>query len=423
MKVKTDIHWILNNLKSKASELSKKDFPLEIAHEARKFHMQIPGYRISPLKNLNNLARMFGVGGIWIKDEAERLELNSFKVLGGSFALYKFIQERLGLEGKELSYEFLVSKETKKRLGELTFASATDGNHGRGIAWAAGKLGHKCVIYVHSDTSSARIQAIRDYGATVKIIKGNYDNAVHQIVKDSEKNGWNVISDTSWDGYSTVPMWIMQGYTTMFLETQEQFSAQGMIKPSHIFVQAGVGALAASVIGFYHALFPGDAPICIVVEPDNAACLYESIQHNDGKPHNVTGSLNTIMAGLACGEPSPIAWNILKKTVDAFITCPDYLAAKGMRIYATPLNGDPFIVSGESGAVTLGALISILTEEGLGNLKTALKLDDKSQILLLNTEGNTDPVQFRQIIWEGSNPVPKEFFTDNREVNSNNQGK
>ncbi len=409
---KADITWEMNDLKGSAYEHATERISLEIGHEARNFHMQIPGYKISPLKNLNNLARMFGVGGIWIKDEAERLALNSFKVLGGSFALYKFIQKRLGMENTALSYSYLVSKEVKNKLGELTFASATDGNHGRGIAWAAGKLGHKCVIYVHSETTQARIQAIRDYGATVKIINGNYDDAVRQISEDAEKNGWIVISDTSWDGYTTIPLWIMQGYTTMLLETQEQFSAQGMIKPTHVFVQAGVGALAASVIGFYHSLFGDKAPTCIVVEPENAACLFKSIQEKDGKPHTVTGSLNTIMAGLACGEPSPLAWNILKETADAFISCPDYVAAKGMRIYATPLKGDPFIVSGESGAVTLGALIGILTEEGLKDLKEMLKLTDKSQILLINTEGNTDPVQFRQVIWEGANPVPKEYWTD-----------
>lgn len=413
--VKTDTMWIQSKKQKKDVTSSKKLFPLEVAHEAREFHTQIPGNSMSPLKNLNHLARMFGVGGIWIKDEAERLELNSFKVLGGSFALYKFIQKKLGLEGKALTYDFLISKEVKEKLGELTFSSATDGNHGRGIAWAAGKLGHKCVIYVHSETSNARIKAIRDYGATVKIIEGNYDDAVKQIVIDSDKNGWNVISDTSWDGYTTVPTWIMQGYTTMFLEAQEQFSAQGIIKPSHIFIQAGVGALAASIIGFYHSLFGEEAPVCVVVEPDKAACLYESAKCNDGSPHTVTGSLNTIMAGLACGEPSPIAWSVLKETADAFVVCPDYVAAKGMRIYATPLKDDPFIVSGESGAVTLGALISILSQEGLSELKSVLKLDNKSQILLINTEGNTDPMQFKQIIWEGSNPVPKEFWTSDRE--------
>ncbi len=409
---RVDIAWVQNRLKGSDTASVTEYFPLKTIHEARSFHMQIPGYRMSPLKNLNNLARMFGVGGIWIKDEAQRLELNSFKVLGGSFALYKYIQQKLGMEGKPLSYEYLVSDEVKKKLGVLTFASATDGNHGRGIAWAAGKLGHKCTIYVHSETSKARIEAIRDYGATVKIIDGNYDDAVRQIVVDAEKNGWIIISDTSWDGYTTVPLWIMQGYSTMLLEAQEQFSAQGIVKPTHIFIQAGVGALAASVIGFYNSLFGSEAPVCTVVEPENAACLYESMSIADGDPHPVKGALNTIMAGLACGEPSPIAWNILKKTADAFVSCPDYVAAKGMRIYATPLKGDPFIVSGESGAVTLGALIGILTEEGLSTLKEVLKLDEKSQILLINTEGNTDPVQFRQIIWEGSNPVPKEYWTD-----------
>jgi len=409
---RADIAWVQNKLKGTDYASLKEYFPLETIHEARSFHMQIPGYRMSPLKNLNNLARMFGVGGIWIKDEAQRLELNSFKVLGGSFSLYKYIQQKLGMEGKPLSYEYLVSSEVKKKLGVLTFASATDGNHGRGIAWAAGKLGHKCNIYVHSETSKARIEAIRDYGATVKIVDGNYDDAVRQIAVDAQKNGWIIISDTSWDGYATVPLWIMQGYSTMLLEAQEQFSAQGIVKPTHIFIQAGVGALAASVIGFYKSLFGSEAPVCTVVEPENAACLYESMRIADGDPHPVKGALNTIMAGLACGEPSPVAWNILKKTTDAFISCPDYVAAKGMRIYATPLKGDPFIVSGESGAVTLGALIGILTEEGLSTLKDVLKLDENSQILLINTEGNTDPVQFRQIIWEGSNPVPKEYWTD-----------
>ena len=206
----------------------------------------------------------------------------------------------------------------------------------------------------------------------------------------------------------------MQGYTTMFAEIQEQFSAQGIIKPTHIFVQAGVGALAAAVIGFYHSLFGQDAPICVVVEPENAACLYESAKANDGHPHNVHGSLDTIMAGLACGEPSPIAWEILKGTTNAFITSPDYMAAKGMRIYATPLKGDPMVISGESGAVTLGALVAILTENGTDELRNYLNINMDSQVLLINTEGNTDPVHFRQVIWEGANPVPKEYWFDEK---------
>ncbi|GAB1455076.1 MAG: diaminopropionate ammonia-lyase [Spirochaetia bacterium] len=407
-----DILWNIPKREQKDVSTSREMFPVETARTSRKFHRQIPGYRISPLLALPHLSTKFGLGGIWVKDEASRLELNSFKVLGGSFALYRFIQERLGISDADMSYEFLLSKEVKTRLGGITFSSATDGNHGRGIAWAAQKLGHPCVIYVHSETSQPRIDAIRSYGATVKIVEGTYDDAVKQIVTDSAKNGWSVISDTSWDGYTTIPTWIMQGYTTMLLEAQEQFSAIGIIKPTHVFVQAGVGALAASVIGFYHCLFGKDAPICVVVEPADAACLLYSANKGDDQPHSVGGDLDTIMAGLACGEPSPIAWNILKDTTDAFVAVPDYIAAKGMRIYATPLKGDPFIVSGESGAVTLGALVAIMKEKGAAELRAALKLNDDSQVLLINTEGNTDPVQFRQIIWEGSNPVPKRFWTD-----------
>ncbi len=407
-----DVAWILRERHPHDLTRINEIFSVEQARKARRFHRQIPGYKISPLKALPNLALMMGVGGIWIKDEANRLELNSFKVLGGSYALYRFIQEKLGLAGEDTPFNYLRSPEVKEKLGDITFASATDGNHGRGIAWAAKKLGFKCVIYVHSETSVRRIDAIKSNGAVVKVVDGNYDDAVDQIIIDAKKHGWDIISDTSWDNYTTIPTWIMQGYLTMLLEAQEQFSGQGIVKPTHVFVQAGVGALAAAVIGYYHSLFGEKAPVCVVVEPDKAPCLYESAVINDGKPHTVTGALNTIMAGLACGEPSPIAWEVLNETADAFITVPDYIAAKGMRVYATPLEGDPFIISGESGAVTLGAMVSILKRPDLQPLKEALKLDSKSQVLFINTEGNTDPIHFRQIIWEGSNPVPKEHWTN-----------
>ncbi len=407
-----DIKWITKKRESKNLQIAKEMFPVEVSRTSRKFHRQIPGYQMSPLRALPNLAHMFGVGGIWVKDESVRLELNSFKVLGGSFALYRFIQEKLGLDDEHMNYEYLTSVEVKQQLGDITFASATDGNHGRGIAWAAQKLGFKCVIYVHAETSQRRIDAIKSYGARVEVINGNYDDAVRQIVVDAEKNGWEIISDTSWEGYTRVPGWIMQGYTTMTAEIQEQLSAQGLTKPTHIFVQAGVGALAAAVIGYYHSLFGQDAPKCIVVEPENAACLYHTAQVDDGGVHSVEGDLDTIMAGLACGEPSPIAWNVLKDTADAFVSVPDYIAARGMRMYATPLAGDPFIVSGESGAVTLGAFVSIMKEKGVEELRDYLGINEDSQVLFLNTEGNTDPVQFRRIIWDGSKPVPQEYWIE-----------
>lgn len=407
------VEWIQNRCApdSPGTEYINEIIPPGISRITRSFHRQLPGYRVSPLKGLDNLAAMLELGGIWVKDESQRLALNSFKVLGGSFAIYRHLQTRLGTPEWEISFSELTSTEMKSKIGEVTFAAATDGNHGRGVAWAAQQLGWRSVIYVHQATSPARIKAIESYGAEVKIIPGTYDDAVRQVNLDAEKNGWQVISDTAWEGYETIPAWVMQGYTTMFAEAQEELAGQGIVKPSHVFVQAGVGALAASLIGFYKGLFGSKAPISAVVEPMKAACIFHSARAGDGRPHHFEGKLDTIMAGLACGDPSPIAWAILRDCADFFLACPDYVAAKGMRVYGVPLRGDPFIVSGESGAVTLGALMFIMQRPELKTLKELLKLGPDSQVLLLNTEGNTDPRYFRQVVWEGSEPVPEEYRT------------
>ena len=204
----------------------------------------------------------------------------------------------------------------------------------------------------------------------------------------------------------------MQGYNSIMLEVQEQFSGMGIVKPTHVFVQAGVGAMAAGVIGFYSSLFPNDPPKFIVVEPDKAACVYESIAAGDGKCHSVKGDLDTIMAGLACGDPSPVAFEILKDNADVFIQIPDNVAARGMRILGTPLAGDPMIISGESGAAPLGALFALRTDEINDDLNEALGLDENSLVFMINTEGNTDPIEFRRIIWDGKDPVPERFRID-----------
>ncbi len=383
--------------------------PPGVPRLARSFHRQIPGYRVSPLKSLSNLANMLEIGGIWVKDESVRLTLNSFKVLGGSFAMYRFVQQKLGMEHVEIPFVELTSEETRRKLGDITFAAATDGNHGRGVAWAANAMGYRAVIYVHKHTSAARIQAIESNGAEVRVVDGTYDDAVRQVNEDAQQHGWQVISDTSWEGYEDVPRWVMQGYTTMLAEAQEQLSAQGIVKPTHIFVQAGVGALAAASIGFYHQLFGGERPVSVVVEPQTAACLYSSAQAGNAQPRTFPGELDTMMAGLACGDPSPLAWDVLRDCADAFLACPEYVAAKGMRVYGVPLHGDPFIVSGESGAVTLGALMFILENNDLAALRDYLQLGRDSHVLLLNSEGNTDPNHFRRVVWDGVEQVPAEY--------------
>lgn len=373
------------------------------------FHHQIPAFRMSPLRRLSHLANRLGLGDIWVKDESARLNQGSFKVLGGTYALAQIIKKRLGRENEEISFKELTSEETKRKIGDLIFATATDGNHGRGIAWSATQLGFKSIIYVHKHTTQGRIKAIERNNGKVIVVDGNYDDAVRQVFIDAQKNGWEVVSDTSLPGYESVPKWVMQGYTTLFCEAQEQLAGQGLIKPTHVFVQAGVGSLAAATLGFYHNLFGKQRPMTVVVEPTKAACLFESARMADGKPHSVLGDLDTIMAGLACGDPNPVAWNILRDCTDFFVTSPDYVAAKGMRVYGFPLKDDPDIVSGESGAVTLGTLMYIMEYAPLQELREMMNLNKDSQILLINTEGNTSPEEFRDVVWNGSVQVPDEY--------------
>jgi diaminopropionate ammonia-lyase len=404
--------WIENQLARREAGITavERIFSGRVARQARDFHRQIPGFNMTPLKSLSRLASHLGLGGIYVKDEASRLSLGSFKVLGGSFAIYQYIKSRLGVAG-DLSYSELTSPQVKARLGDLTFAAATDGNHGRGVAWAARQLGFKSVIYVHILTSQARIAAIEKNGADVVVIDGTYDDAVRQVNADASRHDWQVISDTSWEGYVDIPTWVMQGYATMLVEAQEQLAGQGLIKPTHIFVQAGVGSLAASVIGYYTQLFGAERPATVVVEPDRAACLYLSAEVGDGKPHRFSGELDTIMAGLACGDPNPLAWDVLKECTDVFIKSPDYVAAKGMRVYGVPLQGDPIVISGESGAVTLGALMFLMELPAYQPLREKLGLGRASQVLLINSEHNTDPDDFRRVVWEAGDPVPLEYWT------------
>jgi len=408
--VEPPIQWTKNRYKRALTADSKQEeiLPADLPQKIRRFHRQLPGYRMSPLKSLSTLSTKLGLGGIWVKDESARLDLQSFKVLGGSYAIYKLLQKRLGLEAHELSFADLTNGPIREKLGDITFAAATDGNHGRGVAWSAAQMGFRSVIYVHKLTSQERIQAIENSGARVVVVDGNYDDAVRQVDQDAQQHGWEVVSDTSWEGYEDIPKWVMQGYTTMLSEAQEQLAAQGLSQPTHIFVQAGVGSLAAATIGFYRNLF-GDRIQTCVIEPTKAACLYRSAQAEDGQPHNVEGDLDTIMAGLACGEPNPIAWEILKDRADYFAICPDFVAAMGMRVYGVPLQGDPVVISGESGAVTLGALIYIMQHATGRAFREQLGLGPESQVLLINTEGNTSPDDFRYVVWEGGVPVPEQY--------------
>ena len=269
------------------------------------------------------------------------------------------------------------------------------------MAWAAQQLGHKAVIYMPKGSDPTRLANIRAHGAEATITDLNYDDAVRLSYRMAQENGWIIVQDTAWEGYEDIPTWIMQGYATLALESLEQLRAQGIDRPTHLFLQAGVGSYAGGVLGFLTSELGEDRPVTTIVEPNKADCIFRSAQAGDGKPHKVGGDLDTLMAGLACGEPNTISWRILRDYAHGYISCPDWVAANGMRILAAPVRGDAPIVSGESGAVTAGILEFILAHPEGEAIRKALDLNEEATVLLISTEGDTSPKTYREIVWYG----------------------
>ena len=369
--------------------------------KALEFHRSFPQYSETPLVNLARLAAYFSIGGIYVKDEMFRFDLDAFKVLGGSYAIASYIAKQLGKD--RIDYDTLVSDETKRKLGDIIFYTATDGNHGRGVAWAANRLRQKSVVLMPKGSSQARLQNILKEGADASITELNYDNAVRLASKMASQDPHGVVvQDTAWEGYEEIPGWVMQGYGSMAYEAHAQLANYGVERPTHIFVQAGVGSLAGAVMGYFANLYPDNPPVMVVVEASAADCLYVSSMA--GKLVGIKGNLPTIMAGLACGEGNTISWEILKNYASCFVSAPDWVASRGMRVLAVPLKGDTKVISGESGAVTAGLLFTMLRDAEYRDLREALALDDKSEVLLFSTEGNTDPEKFRDVVWDGEFP-------------------
>lgn len=385
------------------------EFPLLFTEDQtrhiRKFHRSIEAYEETPLVSLDDLARELGVAKIFIKDESSRFGLNAFKALGGTYGMAKILCKKLGVKLEDVDFNYLKSREAKERIGKITFATATDGNHGKGVAWAAKQLDQSAVVYLPKGAAKRRVEAIIEEGAQAYVTDLNFDDTVRLAFKEAKKNGWYAIQDTSWEGYEEIPAWIMQGYTTMGEEALDQMKLEGVLKPSHLFLQAGVGGMAGAILGYYVNKFQGNHCKTIIIEPDNAACIYKSAQAGDGKPHSVTGDLETIMAGLSCGDPHPIGWEILRDFASAFMTCPDYIAARGMRILANPLGEDKKVIAGESGAVGVGLLSLLMQRPELRKIKDDLGIHADSTILIFNTEGDTDPVNYRSIVWDGKYPI------------------
>ena len=399
------IQWVDNHMPpSEDKELSIMS--LSNVAKARFFHSSFPQYSITPLARLDGMAKYLGLGGLFVKDESYRFGLNAFKVLGGSFAMARYIAQQMGKDVSEMTYDYLTSESFRKEFGQATFFTATDGNHGRGVAWAAHKLGQKAVVHMPKGSSQARFDNIAKEGAQVTIEDVNYDDCVRMAAAEAAQTKHGVIvQDTAWPGYEEIPSWIMQGYGTMASEAAEQLRQCEVNRPTHVFVQAGVGSLAGAVVGYFTNLYPNNPPKFVVMEAAAADCLYKGAVAGDGSPRIVTGDLQTIMAGLACGEPNTLSWDILRNHVSAFVSCPDWVSAKGMRMLGVPVKGDPVVISGESGAVGMGVLDAIMSDDTYKDLREALELDRFSQVLMFSTEGNTDPLKFRRVIWDGEYPT------------------
>jgi diaminopropionate ammonia-lyase len=378
-------------------------FSEEVADKVHRFHRQVPNYMPTELVALKGLARAWGLGEIYVKDESTRFNLKAFKVLGGSYAVARLVCQEMGIRIEDTNYHQLIGDEVRQRIGHITLTTATDGNHGRGIAWTAQQLGLKAVIYMPKGTVKSRIENIRSHGASVEVTDLNFDDTVRLASGMAEKNGWRMIQDTSWEGYEEIPLWIMQGYLTMCKEAIEQM-AELNTAPTHVFIQAGVGAMSGAVVGYLANRFRDRPPRFIIMEPNNAACIFASAVAGDGQPHAVTGDLDTIMAGLACGEPNLIGWGILRDFPCGYISCDNYVAANGIRILANPVSGDRAVEAGESGSVGIGLIDLLANHTAFGEIKQALDIRPDSKLLFFNTEGATDPINYQEILWYGKYP-------------------
>jgi diaminopropionate ammonia-lyase len=368
-----------------------------------------PGYRPTPLRHLTQLAAAAGIGDILYKDEAGRFGIGSFKALGGAYAVFRVLQEEISRQtGTVVMSRDLLSGRHAELISRITVTAATDGNHGRSVAWGARNFGCRCVIYLPESTSEGRWRAIAAYGAQVRRVPGTYDDAVRRADADAAAHEWHVVSDTAYAGCMDVPRHVMQGYALMAEEALAQAPPR---TPTHVFVQGGVGGLAAAVCSYLWERLGGDRPRTIVVEPDKADCLYRSAER--GRPTPAQGALDTIMAGLACGEVSMLAWPILDCGADAFVTVGDEAAAECMRLLAFDRFRDGAVCAGESAVAGLAGLLLAAGDE---DARRRLALRPDSTALVFGTEGATDPELFGKIVGRSADEVRRAMSGEHAEA-------
>lgn len=355
-----------------------------------------PGYLPTPLIALDRLSAALGIAGLLYKDESKRLGLGSFKALGGSYAVLMLaankIRERYG---KTVSLAEIRSGKLTELLGDLTVVTATDGNHGRSVAWGAQMAGCKCRIYIHAEVSEGRKTAMEAFGAEVIRVDGNYDHSLSVCASEAAANGWFIVSDTSYDGYMTVPRDVMAGYSLMASEIAEQ--TRTAPPPTHVFVQAGVGGLAAAVLARLWQIYGDARPHFVIVEPDRAACVMESARQD--RPMQVAIEEETMMAGLSCGEVSLLAWDVLALGASDFITIGEDQVGPAMRLLASGKAGGGPIIAGESAVPGLVGVIGVARNPAL---RDQIGLTADSRVLVFGCEGDTDPAIYQSIIGQSS---------------------
>lgn len=344
----------------------------------------------TPLHALPTLAAELGVSTIHIKDEGFRLGLGSFKALGGSYAVIRLVLEEASRQlGRPVDVSELHSSEVRFTATGMTFACATDGNHGRSVAQGAQLVGAKAAIFVHSGVSAERVAAIARFSADMIRVEGTYDDSVAEAARAASEKGWTVVSDTSWPGYERIPGLVMQGYTAMVREALRQLPEP----PTHVFVQAGVGGVAAAVAGHLALELGGRRPIFVVVDPARAACVFETARA--GHPVKIPHGESTVMAMLECYEPSLVAWRVLSRVADAFMAVDEEDAVAVMNRLARPAGNDPAIVAGESGGAGLAGFIRAASD---ADIRAALDLNESSRVFVINTEGATDPERYAELV-------------------------
>ena len=387
---------IVRNIMKTAQPLHDPEMGMAASERTAAFHQTVPGYHPTALVSWKEYAKRHGIGGLYIKDEGTRFGLKAFKGLGGIYAVFRAVCERTGLDPETAVFDDLVNEDVRVRIRQTEFITTTDGNHGKGVSWAAGLLGCRSHVYMPKGTVPVRAQAIRDAGGAETIITDmDYDTCVRYTAELARKNDWCLVQDTSWPGYETIPRRIMQGYLTMAKEALDEMEAQG-VRPTHVFLQAGVGSMAGAVTAYLADRYPEALPVIITVEADNTACVYESVKKGTGETvaKNEGG---TIMAGLNCGEVCTEAWRYLKANVSYALSMEDAPAEEGMRQLAHPEGDDIAVVAGESGASGFSALHALLTNPSLAEERAALGLDGQAVVLIINTEADTDPENYKRI--------------------------